>query len=61
MCENPIVIAGLTDGSVLLYQVRQDGLSLLLRTEKVHGFGVNAMDVVKKSESEFLVVTGGDD
>ena len=36
-------------------------MSLLLKTSKVHGFGVNAMDAVRTSESEFLVVTGGDD
>ena len=39
-----IVAAGFTDGSVRLYKVKADGISVCHVSERVHGFGVNAID-----------------
>lgn len=59
----PIIVCGLTDGSIYAYQATPSGLHQKLYLPKVHGFGVNVLDttVVATNPSKFVIVTGGDD
>lgn len=58
----PLVACGFTNGSVCLYEVGPEGLTLQSTAAKVHGFGVNAIDAfVLPDSSKFVVITGGDD
>ena len=59
--EQSLISTGLTDGSVLIYEVRDSGLVLRHKHLAVHGFGVNVMDTCTITDTSFAIVTGGDD
>jgi len=46
--QKPLVACGFTDGTIRVYQIDESTESMTLCHEdlKVHGFGVNCMDVV---------------
>jgi WD40 repeat protein len=55
----PFLFVGFTNGCIRVYSIEQNVLSLL-QTERVHDFGVNAIDAVRQNETIWLV-SGGDD
>ena len=59
--QDPLLTCGFTNGTIRIYQVKANGLTLLRSEAQVHGFGVNCMDTVVIDDAKFMIVTGGDD